>query len=353
VNSLALNIPLRRGSFSLDVVQDLPASGTTVIFGPSGCGKTSLLRAIAGLDHYESARISFGQTIWQDDTCFVPAHKRRTGFVFQDDNLLTHLSAMDNLRFAARLAGTPAAAIDEIINILKLAPLLALFPWQLSGGQKQKVAIARALASQPQLLLFDEPLAGIDQAFKQEFIPQLKALLDMKKIPLVYVSHATEEVAQLADHLVVVENNRISAGPFSAMLTNPGSGLASRADAETVIEAEVAGYEQAYGLLALRFSGGMLQVGGPALLTGTAVRVRVMAQDVSITLQQQHDTSILNIFPAVVKAVIPCSNSQVTVLMDIGKTGLLARITRKSCALLGLAPGSPVHAQIKSVAVLR
>jgi molybdate transport system ATP-binding protein len=353
MNSLRLDIRIRRGNFSLDVGQDLPLSGTTVIFGATGCGKTSLLRAIAGLDSYAGSSISFGKTVWQDSNLFIPAHQRRTGYVFQDDNLLAHLSAMGNLRFAARLAGTPEIVIDEVISILKLDPLLELFPWQLSGGQKQKVAIARALASQPQLLLFDEPLAGIDQTFKQDFIPQLKALLDLKKIPLLYVSHVTEEVAQLADHLVLVDGNHITAGPFSTMLTDPGHGLASRTDAESVIEAEVAGYEKEYGLQELVFSGGSMQVSGTALSSGTRVRIRVLAQDVSLTLQHQHDTSILNIFPATVKAIIPCSDTQVTVLLSIGQTEMLARITRKSCALLGLAPGKPAHAQIKSVAVLR
>jgi molybdate transport system ATP-binding protein len=350
---LQLNIPIRRGSFILDLRQDLPGSGTTAIFGESGCGKTSLLRAIAGIDHYPGANIRYHDKVWQDATTFLPAHKRRTGFVFQDDNLLTHLSARGNLHFAARLAGTPAAEIGEVISILKLAPLLDLMPAQLSGGQKQKVAIARALISQPQLLLFDEPMAGIDQAFKQEFIPQLKALLDLKKIPLVYVSHAMEEVAQLADHLLLMDNGRITAGPIAEMLTDPGVGLANRQDAESVIQARVAGYDHTFGLLELDFSGGLMQVGGPVLPTGTEVKVRILAQDVSLTLQPQHDTSILNIFPASIKAILPCSTTQVTVLLAIGTTELLARITRKSATLLALAPGKAVHAQIKSVAVLR
>ncbi len=353
MSKLELSVCIKRGNFSLQVMHSLPANGTTAIFGKSGCGKTSLLRAIAGLDRYENTSVGFKGTIWQDPTVFVPAHKRRTGFVFQDDNLLSHLSAMENLRFAACLANTPEMVLEKIISLLGLQNLLTLFPADLSGGQKQKVAIARALVSQPPLLLFDEPLAGLDHDFRQTFIPQLKALLELEKIPLLYVSHATEEVAQLADHLLLIEQGQTTAGPFSAMLTDPACSLASRADAESVIDATVTGYDQQYGLLTLEFAGGNMQVSGRQMAAGTPVRVRILAQDVSLTIEHQQQTSILNIFPATIKTVFACSDSQDTVLLALEGIELLARITRKSKALLGLSEGMLVYAQIKSVAVLQ
>ena len=353
MRQLSLDIPIHIDGFTLDVRQELPAEGITAIFGKSGCGKTSLLRAIAGLDYHPEARISLNGVSWQDKHNFVPVHRRSIGVVFQDDNLLRHLDVNDNLLFASKRAGTPDVDLQHIIDILQLEELLERKPAQLSGGQKQKVAIARALARGPELLLFDEPMAGLENAFKQEFMPQLKALLESCRIPLLYVSHATEEVAQLVDHLMLIENGSTSAGPISTMLTNPALSLASRSDAESIIEALVTGFDASYGLLELDFPGGNMQVSGTMLPAGAKVRVRVLAQDVSLTLAHQEETSILNIFPALVKAVFPYSTSQDTVLLDLAGTRLLARITRKSRQMLGLQESSRVYAQIKSVAVLQ
>jgi molybdate transport system ATP-binding protein len=354
LNGLYTNLPISRGDFALQVDLRLPGTGVTAIFGPSGVGKTSLLRAIAGLDRYPGGLVRFDDQVWQDATTFLPVHRRAIGYVFQEDNLFSHLNVLDNLRFGATRAGVEPAFVDQVIAILELQSLLAQYPRQLSGGQRQKVAIARALALKPRLLLFDEPLAALDGAFKQDFLPQLKQLLTLQQTPMLYVSHATEEVAQLADHLVLMERSgRITAGPFARMLTDPALSLASRADAEALITATVSAHDANYGLLTLAFAGGMLTVSGAPLVAGTAVRVRVLAQDVSLTLAQQSQTSILNICPAVITRIFPWSAAQDTVLLDMHGIPLLARITRKSRDTLALVPGSRVYAQIKSVALLR
>lgn len=354
MSGIQTRLTIRKGSFALDVDLLMPERGVTAIFGPSGTGKTSLLRAVAGLDRHAGALIRFGAEVWQDNTQFMPVHRRSLGYVFQEDNLFKHLDVLGNLRFGTRRAGVDDAFLEQVIEILDLRGLLAQYPAQLSGGQRQKVSIARALALQPQLLLFDEPLAALDVTFKQEFLPQLKRLLALRDTPMLYVSHATEEVAQLADHLVLVEKSgSIVAGAFAQMLTNPALSLASRADAESLIDARVSAHDAHYQLLTLQFQGGTLAVSGLALAIGKQVRVRVLAQDVSLTLTQQTGTSILNICAATIVEIFAYSPAQDTVLLDLGGTSLLARITRKSRETLELQAGSAVFAQIKSVALLQ
>lgn len=352
MNLLSIKLPIRKGNFALSLELDLPLHGITAIFGPSGSGKTSLLRAIAGLDKYPGGYVKFAAQTWQDETVFTPVHKRQLGYVFQEDNLFSHLSVKENLRYGTRRAGTDTAVIDHIIIMLQLQNLLEHKPWQLSGGERQKVAIARALAIKPQLLLMDEPLAALDQTFKQEFLPALKNIVNELRLPLLYVSHASDEVAQLADNLVLIDKSgTASYGQLATMLTDPDLVLAHRQEAESIISAEVSAYDTEYAMLTLQFSEQKIFVSGKAMHAGTTVRLRILAQDISLTLSPQQGTSILNIFSVTIKEIFPFSAAQDTILLDLAGTPLLARITRKSKDLLGLKPDQNVFAQIKSVAI--
>ena len=257
-----------------------------------------------------------------------------------------------NLLYGTSRAGTEPAALEHIIEMLQLRKLLEHKTWQLSGGERQKVAIARALAIKPKLLLMDEPLAALDQAFKQEFLPALKNLVSEFAIPLLYVSHASDGVAQLADNLVLLDKNgTASYGQIATMLTDPNQTLAHRQDAESIISAEVSGYDADYSMLTLAFSGQQIFVSGKHMQPGTKVRLRILAQDISLTLAPQIGTSILNIFSVTIKKIFHFSTAHDTVLLDLAGTPLLARITRKSKDLLGLHEGQKVFAQIKSVAI--
>ncbi len=344
-----------RQNFILDVHLDIPGRGVTAIFGPSGSGKTSLLRAIAGLDRCHGGYMRIGDTLWQDGRTFVPPENRRLGFVFQDASLFTHLNVRRNLEYGFKR--TPVAerkvSIEKITRLLGIGSLLERRPDQLSGGEQQRVAIARALAVSPKILLMDEPLSALDLPRKQEIMPYLESLHDELDIPILYVSHSLNEVARLADCLVLIEEGRIRAtGAIGEMLTRFDLPLAHGDQAEVLVEANVAGHDDAFDLTYLDFPGGRLSVVRTGLPIGHAVRLRVAARDVSLTLEQHTGTSILNIFRATVEEIISEGSAQVTVRLAAGGVPLLSRITRKSSTLLDLERGKSVFAQVKSVALL-
>lgn len=350
---LSASMQLRRGDFMLPVDLDIPAHGISAFLGASGTGKTSLLRAIAGLDVHAGAVVKYGDAVWQDASHFIPTCERRVGYVFQEDNLFPHLSVLGNLRYATKRSGAPDTLVSHVVKHLDLEPLLSRNTLQLSGGERQKVAIARALLSQPTLLLMDEPLAAVDEEFKHAFLPRFKLLIQELNTPVLYISHSSAEIVQVADTLVYFSRgNAPVCAPTNRLLTDLQHPLAQRADAESLLEAEVKGYEPEYGLYTLDFGGVRLLVSGTALQFGQRVRLRIVAQDVSVTLTPPEYSSILNILPATVLGISPCGPTQHTILMRVGGQHMLARITRKSTALLQLQPGSAVYAQIKSVAVL-
>ncbi len=206
---MRLRVP--REGFLLDVDLPLPASGITVLFGASGSGKTTVLRCVAGLERAEQGRVQIGAELWQDETqrVFVPTWRRALGYVFQEASLFEHLTVQGNLQFGLKRTSAPAAGLVAAIELLGIGHLLARWPAQLSGGERQRVAIARALATQPRLLLLDEPLAALDAARKQEILPWLERLRDELKMPMLYVTHSADELARLADHLVVLEQGRV------------------------------------------------------------------------------------------------------------------------------------------------
>ncbi len=346
---------IERSDFTLDVDLSIPTRGITALFGPSGCGKTTLLRAIAGLERHQGGLLKIGDMTWQEGKHFVPPHQRSLGYVFQEASLFTHLTIRHNLEYG--LKRVPQAerkiALVQAIELLGIGHLLERKPYQLSGGECQRTAIARALAVSPRLLLMDEPLAALDLARKQEILPYLESLHNELDIPVIYVSHSSDEVARLADQLILLEAGHVvGAGAIGNMLTRLDLPLAHGHDAEALIEATVAAHDKEYNLTYLDFAGGQFTVAHKDLAPGTTVRLRVAARDVSLTLERQSNTSILNIFPATIDELIPEGKSQMTVRLLVGSVPMLARVTRKSASALDLKPGKSVYAQAKSVALL-
>lgn len=353
--SIQLRVSFRRSDFDLDVDLEVPGQGVTALFGPSGCGKSTLLRAIAGLERFPGGRLQVGDQVWQDDDCFLPPHRRPIGMVFQEDGLFPHLDVKGNLEFGWKRV-PPAErriSLPEAVAALRLEPLLERRVDRLSGGERQRVSIARALAVSPQLLLMDEPLSALDEASRRELLPLLESLQEQLQVPIFYVSHTMDEVARLADTLVLFAPGRVLAqGDVPTILTRLDLPLATTPDAGTVLEAEVIGFEEEFHLLKLQFAGGCLLVPNPPMELGRRMRVRVAARDVSLTLKPAEDSSIQNILPAKVEEVLETGASQVTVRLRMGETPWLARITRKSAVGLGLEPGVGVYAQVKSVVLL-
>lgn len=345
------------GGFVLDVKLDVPGRGVTAIFGPSGSGKTTLLRCIAGLERARSARLTVNGEVWQDDknNVFLPVYQRPLGFVFQEASLFKHLNVQQNLDFGQRRvpAVQRRVSLEQAIELLGLQQLLQQSSQTLSGGERQRVAIARALATSPRVLLMDEPLASLDVARKAEILPFLERLHDELDIPVLYVSHAPDEVARLADHLVLLEAGRVLAsGATRELMTRLDLPMAHGDSAAAIVEAVVVRVEPEYHLAYADFSGGQISLLNPLLKPGQRVRVRIQARDVSLTLAKQQGTSVLNIFAVTVTAVSNDSPGQVMVALDAGGSALLARITSKSAEGLGLCAGSRVFAQVKGVAVL-
>jgi len=341
------------GEFSLDADFSAPAHGITALFGQSGSGKTTLLRLIAGLARAPGRLVVNGE-VWQDDTVFVPTHRRALGYVFQEASLFPHLSVRANLDYGWQRVPPAERTIkrDEVIDWLELAPLIALQPHQLSGGQRQRVAIGRALLSCPRLLLMDEPMAALDAGARADILPYLERLHRELELPLLYVSHALDEVARLADTLLLIDAGRlVYQGPLAAGLTRLDLPLAHRDLAATVIDTTVVAHDTALQLTRVARDAVALELPGLHGMPGTPLRVRVAARDVSLALAMPQQTSILNLLPATVTELADDAPGQMLVRLALGDTALLARITRKSAGLLNLQPGTPVVAQVKSVAV--
>ena len=407
-------LQLARGAFQLQVDLRLPAQGVSALFGPSGCGKTTLLRALAGLERGHG-RIALGDEIWQDDASrrFVPTHQRAIGYVIQEAALFEHLDVRGNLDYGRRrssaIPSTTTAAgpapprpidLDHVIDLLGIAALLPRRPATLSGGERQRVAIARALAAAPRLLLMDEPLAALDAERKAQLLPYLERLARELALPIVYVTHAMDEVARLADHLVLMRAGQaIASGGLTELLARPDLPLARQDDAGVVIHASVAEHDHDYGLSRIAFAGGSLWLGGAAAQAGVSidtpamsppsaaakpsanpransqgtalgqpVRARVLARDVSVTRELPAASSILNILPVVLEAVhtdgatcllrlrvsLQPDDAAALDASHIDTTepvALLARITRRSLDGLRLKIGDHLHAQIKGVAL--
>lgn len=353
-----IRLQLVRPAFTLDVDLDLPGDGITVLFGPSGSGKTSLLRCVAGLEHTPGARVTIAGETWQNDEAGInlPTWQRPLGYVFQEASLFAHLNVRKNLLFGLKRSHSTsnAAALDAAINLLGIRGLLDRATGQLSGGERQRVAIARALATQPRMLLLDEPLASLDQARRQDILPWLERLRDELKIPMLYVTHSSDEVARLADTLVVLDAGRVKAcGPVSDVLAATGATAVLGDDAGALLDATVVERDTRWHMARLSFDGGSLWLRDTGLILGRKARVRVLARDVSIATQEPQQTSIQNLLPCTVESVVADAHpSQALVRMVCGDSVVLARITARAVDALQLQAGMAVWAQVKTAALV-
>ncbi len=377
--SLHIALQWQRGAFGLNVDLRLPAQGVSVLFGPSGCGKTTLLRCVAGLERPARGLVRLGAQCWQDSAAALwrPAHQRAVGYVFQDARLFAHLSVRGNLDYARRRASAgagggapdPGRLLRDAIELLGIGHLLERSCAALSGGERQRVAIARALATNPAVLLMDEPLAALDHARRQEVLPWLARLQRSLQLPMLYVTHAADEVAQLAEHLVVLEQGRVRAqGPIAQVLAQVETPVVLGEDAGALLSAVVRQVDRHWHLAQVDCAGSVLWLRDTGLQPGQAVRVRVLARDVSLALHEPTASSIQNSLPCTVRTIAPGAHpSQVLVQLQLGALGapsagadvpavdaplLLARITARAAHQLGLQPGLALWAQVKSVGLV-
>jgi len=343
--------------FDLDIGFEAPA-GVTALFGRSGAGKTTIVNAVAGLMRPQGGRIVLdGQVLFDAEAgVCVPPHRRQIGYVFQDARLFPHLDVGQNLLYGRRFAPprTDAPDFDRIVDLLGIGGLLRRRPGGLSGGEKQRVALGRAILSNPRLLLMDEPLAALDEARKAEILAYLERLRDEVGLPILYVSHAMSEVARLATTVVLIDGGRVRlAGPADQILADPAAApsLGLR-EAGAVLNARVAAHEED-GLSRLDTPAGPVWVPQVAAEPGHPLRLRILAQDVMLATERPQGISALNVLPGIVTAVKLGEGPGALVQLSVGGVPLLARITRRSAAALDLCPGRTVYAVLKAVSVAR
>jgi len=344
-------------TFTFDIDLTIPGQGVTALFGESGSGKTSLLRCIAGLEKNISGCLSVNGELWQDASVFVPTHKRSLGYVFQEASLFEHLTAMGNLRYAIKRnnQATNSQLLEQVISVMGIESILSQFPQQLSGGEKQRVAIARALLSQPRLLLMDEPLASLDNARKHEILPYLERLRSSFNIPILYVSHAVDEIVRLADHAVILRQGKVIAqGGITELFSRADLPLGVSNELGAILDCKVLERDKQWHLMRVAFNGGELWLPNVENKHNTTQRIRVLASDVSLTLSPHSDSSILNVLSGEIVDIINDQNpAMVLVRLKVGKSYLLARLTQKSLQKLALAVGQIIWIQIKTAAILR
>lgn len=352
--TLLISTRHRLGNFQLDA-EVRSEGGVTALFGRSGSGKTSLVRIIAGLIRPHFGKLIFdGEVLVDTDKrVFVPMHRRRFGYVFQEGRLFPHLSVHQNLIYGRWFATRkpPMTEFARIIDMLGIEPLLERRPDGLSGGEKQRVAIGRALLSAPRLLLMDEPLAALDEARKAEILPYLQRLRDETATPIVYVSHSVAEVAQLADTVVMMKDGSVEGiGPPSEILSLPSTG---RKEAGTVLSGTVSHFDSTYMLATVTLSSATLTVPGNAATAGQRVRLHIPERDVLVATVRPEGLSALNILEGLISAIEPDDQGTVRVRIRTGDETVLARITALSAERLSLSVGQPVFAVLKTVSMER
>ena len=344
--------------FNLDVDLYLPGKGIIALFGHSGSGKTTLLRCMAGLQNCDKGLMQVNGQVWQDGKTNLATHKRGLSYVFQESSLLAHLSVKANLLYALKRAKQRSAQnLAQIVAMMDLGDLLNHHPEQLSGGERQRVAIARALLTEPSLLLMDEPLASLDINRKQEILPYLEKLKHNTKVPVVYVSHDINEVARLADYVVVMQQGKVmAAGDLNEVLPHISLFVGMAEDASVVLDTKLIAKDLEWNLIQVKLNQTTdaclwLRDSGEAI--GTTMRIRLQAKDVSISLSEHQDSSIVNRLPALVQAFKPDQDkAMVLVELRLDDCIIMARITQRSLSHLKLEIGMQVWAQIKSVAIV-
>lgn len=354
--SLALSLDHSWSDFQLKVDFSIQDHGVTVLFGPSGCGKTSILRAIAGLERFNGASVRFGGAVWQGSKAFVPSHKRAIGYVFQEARLFDHLSVRDNLLYGQKRSRSQRRTDSkEVIDLLGVGDLLERSSVHLSGGEKQRVAIGRALLSEPDILLMDEPLSALDEENKQAILPYLERLSQQLSVPIIYVTHDRREVERLADQVVLLDQGRVTAqGTVHDVFNDAGSPFAQTVQARSLWQVPIAAHDDADDLTALDLGQGQcLWVPRLAKPVGASVRVVLAAKDVSLSMQRPEGSSLLNILPARVIGLEGDTQSPVRVQARL-QTGqpIFALITKRSRRQLALQVGDELYVQIKSVSLL-
>lgn len=355
---LSVAITAKIDQFDLEAKFDAPAQGVTALFGRSGAGKTSLANIVAGLTRPNDGRIALRDRALFDRAKRInlAPEKRRVGYIFQEGRLFPHKTVRANLAYGmVRLAPeTRRDTFDRIVDLLGIAALLQRRPGTLSGGEKQRVAIGRALLSGPDLLLMDEPLTGLDQARRAEILPYIEHLRDGVGLPIVWVSHDVDEIIRLADHLVLVDRGTVSAsGPLIDIINGPAFRAATgRREDGTVIETKVVAKDAANSLTHLRFAGRELRAPGVDVTLGQKLRVHVMARDVAIALEPPRNISMLNCLEGRITGFGTPDGADVDVEIDVGAP-LRARITLYSARSLGLTEGQTVYALIKAMAIDR
>ena len=355
---LEVDIEMRRGSFAVQVAfaSDAPI---VALFGRSGAGKSTVVNAIAGIARPTRGRIAIGGRVLFDSARGIDLspERRHVGYVFQDALLFPHMSVRSNLAYGESLTPASERFIERgrVLDLLGLHGILDRGTRELSGGERQRVAIGRALLSSPRILLMDEPLASLDAARRAEILQYVELLRDELRLPMVYVSHAIEEVTRLADHLVLVsEGKSIVEGPAGEVLGRPElTPLTGRHEAGAVIETRVARHDEAFGLSILAFADGELVLPNMDALPGEPVRARIRARDVALALEPPRRASVQNVLRAEIVRISEAFGAIVDVELRIGSTPLIARITRKAATDLALAPGTTVYALVKAVSIDR
>ncbi|MBX9592535.1 MAG: molybdenum ABC transporter ATP-binding protein [Hyphomonadaceae bacterium] len=355
--TLVIDIKHRLGSFLLDARFET-GSGLVTLFGRSGSGKTSIINTIAGLIRPDKGRVTINGTVLVDTArgIFLPRHRRRIGYVFQEGRLFPHLTVRQNLLYG-RWFAQPAARddLDRVVDLLGIGSMLERRPGRLSGGEKQRVAIGRALLANPRLLLMDEPLASLDEARKAEILPYIERLRDQIRVPIVYVSHSIVEVTRLASTLVLLSEGKVAAvGPTTEIMHRLDLfPLTGRAEAGAIVEATVERHDERFALTELRSRAGLWRLPRLDAPVGARLRLRVRARDVMLAKSAPTDLSALNVLPGTVADIGAREGPIVEVRLDCSGEALIARLTRYSVERLGLVAGAPVFALIKSVALDR